>query len=183
MWWQWITKLPLSNTMFRHLEILQDREEKQTLRRSGCYAVGDIWPCPLWPYIPVTMRTNWKHPWPLGFFTTLKALRRTDYYHSRASQEKILIECCWSHSAPVQSPVKSTPWTDRENVSAPLSLRISRIRHSQDISMGEFSPTILNFGYDFFVLLLFWDTLYTSHTCLRRNSKLDSTHKWTTNMQ
>ena len=30
------------NSMFRHLEILVDREEKQSLRRSGCYAVGDI---------------------------------------------------------------------------------------------------------------------------------------------
>ena len=33
---------------------------------------------------------------------------------------------------------------------AGLLLRLSRIKRSQDISMGKFGPTALNFGKDFF---------------------------------
>ena len=47
-------------------------------------------------------------------------------------------------------------------VSGRFLLRLSRIKHSQVISIGKFGPTALNFGKDFFLLLvtLFWDTLY-----------------------
>ena len=37
---------------------------------------------------------------------------------------------------------------------AGLLLRLSRIKRSQDISMGKFGPTALNFYYVFFLLLV-----------------------------
>ena len=40
-------------------------------------------------------------------------------------------------------------------------LGLGRIKRPQVMSMVEFSPTALNFGYDFVLLVhLFWDTLY-----------------------
>ena len=103
MWWQWVTKPALSNSMFRHIKI-QDSEEKQILSRSGCYAVGDIWPCPLWPYIPVTRRTHQKHPWPLSFFTSWRQCAQK-ILTTRCPKVNVLIECYWSHGVPFQSPV------------------------------------------------------------------------------
>jgi len=41
-------------------------------------------------------------------------------------------------------------------------LKLSRIECFQDIPMGKFGPTVLNFGHDFFsVSHFFWDTLYS----------------------
>ena len=37
-------------------------------------------------------------------------------------------------------------------------LRLSRLKRSQDILMGQFGPTALNFCYYFYLLVLFWDT-------------------------
>ena len=37
-------------------------------------------------------------------------------------------------------------------------LRLCRIKCTQDISMGKFGPTALNFGYDFFPLVRFFET-------------------------
>ena len=108
MWWQWVTKPALSNSMFRHIKI-QDREEKQILSRSGCYAVGDIWPCPLWPYIPVTRRTHQKHPWPLSFFTSWSQCAQK-ILATWCPYIKVLIECYQSHGAPFQSPVAGILW-------------------------------------------------------------------------
>ena len=46
-------------------------------------------------------------------------------------------------------------------------LRLSRIKRSQDILMGKFGPTALNFGYDFFSISTFFFCLsqsFLSHT-------------------
>ena len=45
-------------------------------------------------------------------------------------KKKVLIECCWSHGAPVQSPVAGTPWAWKMFF-ARLLLRLSRIKRSQ----------------------------------------------------
>ena len=56
---------------------------------------------------------------------------------------------CWSHCAPVQSPLAGTPWAWKMRT-ARFLLRLRRIKRLQDISMGKFGPIALNFGYDFF---------------------------------
>ena len=47
-------------------------------------------------------------------------------------------------------------------------LRLSRIKRSQDILMGKFGPTALNFGYDFFSISTFF---FVSHNlfCLTQS--------------
>ena len=37
-------------------------------------------------------------------------------------------------------------------------LRLSRLKRSQDILVGQFGPTTLNFCYYFYLIVLFWDT-------------------------
>ena len=69
-------------------------------------------------------------------------------------------ECCWSHSALAESEVASTPcvW---KLIFGCFLLRLSLIKPSQVMFMVKVSPTALNFGYDFILLVhLFWDTLY-----------------------
>ena len=45
-----------------------------------------------------------------------------------------------------------------ESVLGCFSLRLSRIKRSQVMSMVKFSPTALNFGYDFALLVHFFET-------------------------
>ena len=44
-------------------------------------------------------------------------------------------------------------------------LRLSKIKRPQVMSMVKFSPTALNFGYDFVLLVRFFGTPYRSPWC------------------
>ena len=65
-----------------------------------------------------------------------------------------LSECSWSHSALAESEVASTPcvW---KLIFGRFLLRLSLIKPTQVMFMVKFSPTALNFGYDFVLLVHF----------------------------
>ena len=159
MWWQWVTKPALSNSMFRHLEILEDREEKQILRRSGCYALGDIWPCPLWPYIPVTRRTHQKHPWSLSFFTSWRQCAQK-ILSTWCPKIKVLIECYWSHRAQFQSPVVVKSMQARKpGLQAPSNLSGSKVKNTNFFPHQLLLRDVIsNIGKRIAMLLVFFST-------------------------
>ena len=92
---------------------------------------------------------------PLGNKKMSKILDR----HYGVSPKKLLTECCWSHGEQTQSPVAGTSCVWRLFFGRYL-LRLTRIKHSQAISLGQFGPTLVNLGWDVFLLVaLFWDPL------------------------
>ena len=72
------------------------------------------------------------------------------YHVYRVSQKKWLIEWCWSHGAQAQSPVAGNPWAWKMFFGRLIILRLCRIKCSPVMCLVKFSPTALNFGYDFF---------------------------------
>ena len=53
-----------------------------------------------------------------------------------------------------------------------MHLSLSRIKPSQVMYMVKFGPTGLNFGYDFFLVPFFWDTLYITMMLLAEKKML-----------
>ena len=107
--------------------------------------------------------------WSSDFLVSLQCLKGVKYLFScistygikcdfiyRVSQKNVLIECCWSHGAHCTGSITSGSGWHHLGL-----LRLNRIKRPQVMFMVKFSPTALNFGYDFVLLVhLFWDILY-----------------------
>ena len=102
--------------------------------------------------------------------------------HVEGSQKNALPECCWSHSALAQTQVTGTPclwklifWSF-----------LAKTKPNQAFASyvhGKFSPTALNFDYDFVLLVHFFGTPFIYTQTRERKHPWIHTNKCTTKLK